>query len=104
MIKMDDKSSKKSPIWKFFIINAQDNTKAVCLLCNNNISRGKSGNPNTTNMIGHLQRHHVAQYLEYQKSKKDSSDDKTTIKRKILTPISQFSHKLTESRSSQITK
>jgi len=35
--------NKKSPIWEYYEICSEDNKLAVCLLCNNKISRGGKG-------------------------------------------------------------
>jgi len=35
--------NKKSPIWEYYEICSEDNKLAVCLLCNNKISRGGEG-------------------------------------------------------------
>lgn len=34
---------KRSPMWEYFDIFNDDNKLAVCLLCNNKISRGGEG-------------------------------------------------------------
>ena len=50
---------KKSVIWIFFAVNKEDKSKAICLTCNEKVSRGGS-NPkhfNTTNLRKHLQSH-----------------------------------------------
>ena len=49
-------SRKRSAIWDYFVINPSDETTALCITCDEAISRGgkDSKNFNTTNMRSHL--------------------------------------------------
>ena len=55
-----------------FDVCPSDNTKAVCQLCHNEVSRG--GKPaktfSPTNLKTHLQRTHLKEYKEYTEKKK----------------------------------
>jgi hypothetical protein len=55
---------KKSnnPVWDYFKVNDEDASKAVCILCKKNLSRG-SKDPHkmsTTNLQNHLKKQHNA--------------------------------------------
>ena len=55
--------SHHSAVWKFFTINAVDNSHATCNLCKTSVSRGSQPNAyNTTNLRAHLKRKHPAEH------------------------------------------
>ena len=60
-------SRKRSVIWDYFVINPSNETPALCITCDEAISRGgkDSKNFNTTNMRSHLrQAHHIKKFAE----------------------------------------
>lgn len=62
-------SRQKSPIWKYFEILENDETKAKCHLCSSLISRGGTGRTATASaMINHLKYKHKTEHLEYEKA------------------------------------
>ena len=67
-------------IWDYFSLCQTDNAKAVCKICQTQVSRGgksaKSFSP--TNLETHLQRHEI-EYREYLEKKKE---EETAKKRK----------------------
>ena len=55
----DAERKKRSVIWGYFFIHKEDKSKAICMTCNEVVSRG-GNNPkhfNTTNLRKHLQTH-----------------------------------------------
>ena len=64
---MADRDTKRSPIWKYFEVCGDDDSKAVCKTCNDKVSRGGSVRKsyNTTNLRKHLeQRRHKDKHKE----------------------------------------
>ena len=57
---MADSCQKRSPIWKHYVVCEEDDSKARCILCNENVSRGgsKRKSCNTTNLWKHLEQYH----------------------------------------------
>lgn len=68
-----------SPIWKYFIIDEKDSSKAYCLLCKKNISRGGKGKTaSTTPLYGHLKSMHSGEHKKMlENNKKQSSSSKS---------------------------
>ena len=60
---------KRSAIWSFFVVDKEDKSKAVCLTCEEKISRGgkQPKSFNTTNLRKHLEhtKGHEDKYKEY---------------------------------------
>ena len=55
----DAERKKRSVIWGYFVVRNEDKSKAICMTCNEVVSRG-GNNPkhfNTTNLRKHLQSH-----------------------------------------------
>lgn len=58
-------SKKRSPVWEFFDILKNDNTKAACKLCTATVSRGGMGKMATTSaMRTHLKSKHPTSFQE----------------------------------------
>ncbi|GBP08245.1 Zinc finger BED domain-containing protein 4 [Eumeta japonica] len=67
-------SKHKSTIWSHFEISTLDNSKATCLYCKENVSRGTTSKSyNTSNLWIHMKRHH--------NSELDTADLKTTTQK-----------------------
>lgn len=58
-----------SPVWTFFKVSETDVKLAVCNVCNDSVTRGRSipRHFNTTNLIRHLRIRHSTEYAEYEK-------------------------------------
>ncbi len=57
--------TRRSPIWLYFTVLSDNNTKALCNTCKETISRGNVGkNLNTTNLISHIRKHHANLYIQ----------------------------------------
>lgn len=68
-------SKHKSAIWNHFEISTIDNSKAICLYCKENVSRGiNSKSYNTSNLWIHMKRHHPSELHT-------ASTSKTTIQK-----------------------
>jgi hypothetical protein len=83
--KHDDSSStnsRRSYVWCYFEIIAEEKTCARCLTCQTKVSRGGNDVKNftTTNLINHLTRHHPDLYERFlqQKKKESLSQPKTS--------------------------
>ena len=55
----DADRKKRSVIWRYFVVQKEDKSKAICMTCNKVISRGGNNSKhfNTTNLHKHLQSH-----------------------------------------------
>lgn len=61
----------RSIVWKLFKIDEKDQTKAVCEVCNDKISRGvKVGSFTTSNMLKHLNSKHNNELREQEQKEK----------------------------------
>lgn len=57
------KPKQTSPIWKYFVVDETDCSKAKCLVCNKVISRGGKGkSASTSPLYGHLKALHSAEH------------------------------------------
>ena len=63
---MADRDTKRSPIRKYFEVCGDDDSKAVCKTCNDQVSRGSSVRKsyNTTNLRKHLEQRHKDKHKE----------------------------------------
>ncbi|KAL3876495.1 hypothetical protein ACJMK2_034337 [Sinanodonta woodiana] len=59
-----------SKIWNFFTINAEDESKANCDVCNKRLTRGgrNARSYGTSALINHLRSFHHSEYDEYTRS------------------------------------
>ncbi|KAL3848453.1 hypothetical protein ACJMK2_019310 [Sinanodonta woodiana] len=76
-----------SKIWNFFTINAEDESKANCDVCNKRLTRGgrNARSYGTSALINHLRSFHHSEYDEYTRSTeshKRKRDDEEDSKRK----------------------
>ena len=77
-------------MWKLLKIDEDDQSKAICSICNIKISRGPKPQPAfyiTTNMLKHLTIKHKKELEEEQKKVKETNekeDDKLKKKKKNL--------------------
>ena len=77
--------SGRSLVWEHFKIKDDDASKAECLICDNDVSRG-SQDPKvqtTTNLRRHLETHHHERYQEVvkeEKKRKANTDGKNCSK------------------------
>lgn len=79
-----------SAVWKYFHVNKDNDATANCEICKLSLSRGgktKAGF-NTTNLIRHLKNKHPAQYNEFSKANKPTSQPtlEEALKRKEKMP------------------
>ena len=65
-----------SAVWEFFTISEKDRRFAICKTCSSDISRGGTTTKdfNTSNLKGHLQSKHVAEYNDFLKLDKKRQD------------------------------
>jgi hypothetical protein len=71
---------QRSVVWKLFKIADDDKTKAICQLCNTQISRGqKVGYFNTTNMWKHLSTKHDKELKEEKEKEEKKQEKKRTL-------------------------
>ncbi len=69
----------KSIVWKLFKINEKDQFKAICELCNAELSRGsKVGCFTTSNMLKHLSSKHNKELKEEEEKEKLEQEKKIT--------------------------
>jgi len=89
---MAGRDTKRSPIWKYFEVCSNDDSKAVCTTCKDKLSRGGSVRKayNTTNLHKHLEQRHKNQFKELieieecEKSRKRSQEeDSKTVQQRI---------------------
>ena len=71
-------NKKRSFIWDYFSVDPKDDKKAVCSTCGESISRGGTSakNFNTSNLRYHLQRVHIAKFVELELKQQEESDKK----------------------------
>ena len=90
-------SRKRSAIWDYFVINPSDETTALCITCDEAISRGgkDSKNFNTTNMRSYLHRAHHEKFdeLEVKQHKAEADKDEQVMKRRKLSETRQLTLK-----------
>jgi len=79
-MKKAKKFSRKltSPIWEYFAISEEDESKAKCKLCTTEISRGgdKVANFTTTNLKKHLEDRHKEKFAEFEKKIEEIDEEK----------------------------
>ena len=86
---MTDKVLKaRSPVWTYFSLCDDDNTKVICKVCSDRIPRG--GNIpksfNTTNLRKHLEHWHQDKYRELLEVEKEKARVKKSDERQALQP------------------
>ena len=89
---MADRDTKRSPIWKYFAVCGNDDSKAVCKTCNDKVSRGGSVRKsyNATNLCKHLEQRHKDKHKELmeleerkQSQKRLREEENNTVQPKI---------------------
>ena len=87
-------SRKQSAIWDYFVINPSDEITALCITCNETISRGgkDSKNFNTTKMRSHLLRAHHEKFdeLEIKQREAEADKDEQVMKQRKLSEMRQL--------------
>ena len=75
-------SKRRSPIWKFFTTNSEEDRLASCDVCNKQVSRGGSNVKTftTTNLVAHL-RKHPTEYQQYLVEKSSAASSSTEASR-----------------------
>ncbi|XP_066524358.1 zinc finger BED domain-containing protein 4 [Hoplias malabaricus] len=78
---------KKSPAWNHFFISPRDSTKAICMYCMKEFSRGKNEKDLSTScLMRHVRRAHPTVLLQESDSSNTSSNSASSLILPIISP------------------